>query len=163
MADADGQPPDLRLAEWDELYQIRERIEPLLLRLSIRALSDETISLLQVLADTMERCADVEDFLALDREFHLATYSAATTSSAGDIVLRLWNLTRHCHRVSTEVFFAEGGSGVHHEHQLLVDALRRRDADDAERLICGHIRRTLLELRLHPDVFLGRPPGSDRS
>jgi DNA-binding GntR family transcriptional regulator len=158
-----GQPPEPLLAEWEELYRIRVRIEPLLLRLSTPGLSDELISQLEVLADSMERCADVEQFLALDREFHFASYSAATTSTLGGIVLRLWDRTSRCHRASMEVFLAEGGHGVHHEHRLLVDALHRRDADDAERLICSHVRRTLLDLRRHPEAFLSPSAGSDNT
>jgi DNA-binding GntR family transcriptional regulator len=42
---------------------------------------------------------------------------------------------------------------VHYEHQLLVGALRRGDADEAERVLYGHIRRTRLELLNHPDIF----------
>jgi DNA-binding GntR family transcriptional regulator len=42
---------------------------------------------------------------------------------------------------------------VHHEHHLLVSAIRHRDVDEAERVLAGHIRRTRLELARHPDVF----------
>jgi DNA-binding GntR family transcriptional regulator len=42
---------------------------------------------------------------------------------------------------------------VHHEHQLLVGAIRRGDLDEAERVLAGHIRRTRLELARHPAVF----------
>jgi DNA-binding GntR family transcriptional regulator len=39
------------------------------------------------------------------------------------------------------------------EHRLLVDCARRRDPDDAERVLITHIRRTRLELARHPEVF----------
>jgi DNA-binding GntR family transcriptional regulator len=35
----------------------------------------------------------------------------------------------------------------------MVSAIRRRDVDEAERILAGHIRRTRLELVRHPDVF----------
>jgi DNA-binding GntR family transcriptional regulator len=143
----------LSLAECEEMYQIRERIEPLLLRFNVPLMSDHDIDALELLADAMERSDDVETFLRLDREFHLSCYTAAETSVLGDLVLRLWNRTQHYRRAFTRVFRSEGDRSVHHEHQLLVSALRRRDADEAERVLAGHIRRTRLELARHPSVF----------
>lgn len=141
------------LAECEEMYQIRERIEPLLLRYNIPLLTDEQIDELEHMAQTMESSADVEAFLALDREFHLSCYRAAETSVLGDTVLRLWNRTQHYRRAYTRLFRSEGDRSVHHEHHLLVSAIRRRDLDEAERVLAGHIRRTRLELARHPDVF----------
>jgi DNA-binding GntR family transcriptional regulator len=143
----------LSLAECEEMYQIRERIEPLLLRFNIPLLSEESIDRLGVLADAMESSEDVEQFLRLDREFHLSCYSSAQTSVLGDTVLQLWNRTQHYRRAFTRVFRSEGDRSVHHEHQLMVSAIRRRDIDEAERILAGHIRRTRLELARHPDVF----------
>jgi len=143
----------LSLAECEEMYQIRERIEPLLLRFNVPLMSDADLDALERLADAMERSDDVETFLSLDREFHLSCYSAAQTSVLGDLVLRLWNRTQHYRRAFTRVFRSEGDRSVHHEHHLLVSALRRRDADEAERVLAGHIRRTRLELARHPTVF----------
>jgi DNA-binding GntR family transcriptional regulator len=143
----------LSLEECEEMYQIRERIEPLLLRYNIPLMSEESIDNLELLAESMERSDDVEQFLRLDREFHLSCYSAAHTSVLGDTVLRLWNRTQHYRRAFTRVFRSEGDRSVHHEHHLLVSAIRRRDLDEAERVLAGHIRRTRLELARHPDVF----------
>jgi DNA-binding GntR family transcriptional regulator len=42
---------------------------------------------------------------------------------------------------------------VDHEHRLILDALSRRDPEDAERYLAGHIRRTRIELAQHPEVF----------
>ena len=42
---------------------------------------------------------------------------------------------------------------THAEHTLLVEALRRRDAQDAAHVLELHIRRTRVELAKHPDVF----------
>ncbi|MGN6326298.1 GntR family transcriptional regulator [Pseudolysinimonas sp.] len=141
------------LAECEEMYQIRERVEPLLLRYNVPLLSEGAIDQLQLLADAMERSSDVEQFLRLDRDFHLSCYAAAETAVLGETVLRLWNRTQHYRRAFTRVFRSEGDRSVHHEHQLLVSAIRRRDLDEAERVLAGHIRRTRLELERHPQVF----------
>jgi len=143
----------LSLAECEELYQIRERIEPLLLRYSLPGLDEPTVDRLQQLVDEMEASTDLEAFLRLDRAFHAMSYTGARTLLLGETVLRLWNSTQHYRRVFTGLFRAEGDRTVHHEHQLLVHALRRADADDAERILYGHIRRTRLELARHPELF----------
>jgi DNA-binding GntR family transcriptional regulator len=143
----------LSLAECEELYQIRERIEPLLLRYSLPHLSPATLDRLGTLADEMQAGSDVETFLHLDREFHLLCYSGATTSMLGETVQRLWNSTQHYRRAFTTSVGAAGNRAVHYEHQLLVGALRRDDSEDAERVLYGHIRRTRLELAKHPQLF----------
>lgn len=143
----------LSAEECAEMYQIRERVEPLLLRFNVPLLGEAQIDGLQFTADAMERSDDVEQFLRLDREFHLSCYSAAETSVLKNLVLQLWNRTQHYRRAYTRMFRAEGDRSVHYEHQLLVSAIRHRDADEAERVLAGHIRRTRLELERHPEVF----------
>lgn len=141
------------LAECEEMYQIRERIEPLLLRYNVPLLTDAHIDELEHMALAMETSEDVETFLELDRRFHLGCYSAAETTVLGETVQRLWNRTQHYRRAYTRLFRSEGDRSVHHEHHLLVSAIRRRDLDEAERVLAGHIRHTRLELARHPDVF----------
>lgn len=139
--------------ECQELYLVRERLEPLLLKMNVPLVTDDEIARLQALADRMEESADVEEFLVLDREFHLLGIDHADTSVLTDLVKSLWNRTQHYRRAATRLFWSEGDRGVHHDHQLLVGALRRRDADDAEMLLAQHIRRSRLELTRHPEVF----------
>jgi DNA-binding GntR family transcriptional regulator len=135
------------------MYQVRERLEPLLLRLNVPLLTDDSIDGLEFLADSMEACADVERFLRLDREFHLSCLNAASTSLLGDIVLNLWNRTQHYRRAATRLFYREGDRSVHHDHQLIVNALRKRDPEEAEQVLSRHIRRSRLELAHHPELF----------
>jgi DNA-binding GntR family transcriptional regulator len=97
----------------------------------------------------------MSSFLALDREFHLLTYSGCRIDPLTSMVTRLWNSTQHYRRA----FMALSGSRrmwvVHSEHRLLLDAIQRRDTVDAERYLSGHIRRTRIELDRHPEVFDG--------
>ena len=51
-------------------YKIRERLEPLLLAESAPRLSDADIAEMAELQDRIERTADVEEFLVLDRRLH---------------------------------------------------------------------------------------------
>lgn len=143
----------LTLDDLTELYLVREHLEPLLLRMNVPLLSDDDIDGLELLADSMELSDDVERFLRLDREFHLSALRHAKTSMLSDTVLGLWNRTQHYRREATRRFFSEHDRSVHHDHHLIVNALRRRDADEAEQVLRGHIRRSRLELARHPEIF----------
>lgn len=143
----------LSLDECVELYQVRERIEPLLLRYSLPTLDDHRIGRLAELAEQMRETDDVEEFLELDREFHLGSYADAGTTFLGPAVERLWNTTQHYRRAFTRLLDADSHRIVHDEHHMLVAALRERDSDEAERVLLGHIRRTRRQLARHPEVF----------
>jgi DNA-binding GntR family transcriptional regulator len=140
------------LAECEEMYQIRERIEPLLLRYNIPFLDGAAVDELERLATAMEDTG-LEEFIALDRAFHLSCYDQADTTVLGETVLQLWNRTHSYRRAYMRIARNDPDRSVHHEHHLLVSAIRRRDLDEAERVLAGHIRRTRLELARHPDVF----------
>jgi DNA-binding GntR family transcriptional regulator len=143
----------MSLAECEEMYRIRERLEPLLLETSLPGLDDAVVQRLQRLAAEMEAGTDVEEFLRLDRELHLLSYSGARTTLLGDLVGRLWNTTQHYRRAYTLLLDDGSNRIVHDEHHLLVTAIAERDAEDAARVLTGHIRRTRLQLELHPEVF----------
>ena len=158
----------LTMAECAELYLIRERLEPLLLRGSMPRLGEAEIGRLAELTEAMEAAGtDVDAFLRADREFHLSSYAGAPSGETWQIIHRMWNTTQHYRREFTQraahagagngssgAAGAGGGLGVTHlEHRLLLDCVRRQDADDAERVLVTHIRRTRLELEKHPEIF----------
>ena len=145
----------LSLAECAELYQIRERLEPLLLRASLPGLGDAALERMAGLAGVMEEAGgDVDALLRADREFHLTSYTAAAPGETANIIGKMWNSTQHYRREFTKIASRREGLDVTHlEHRLLVDCLRRGDPDDAERVLVMHIRRTRLELSKHPEIF----------
>jgi DNA-binding GntR family transcriptional regulator len=143
----------LSLDECVELYQVRERIEPLLLRYSMPHLTSEQIDRLAQLVEEMRQTSDVEQFLVLDREFHLGSYAGAATTFLGTTVERLWNTTQHYRRAFTRLLDGESNRILHAEHHMLAAAIREGDSEEAERVLLGHIRRTRRQLSRHPEVF----------
>jgi DNA-binding GntR family transcriptional regulator len=141
---------ELDFVEFEELYQIRERVEPLMLRLSIPHLTTKLIKELEATLDKLNEATSVEQFLKLDREFHLTTYEGAATSYLGEIVQRMWNTTQPYRRRYSQILEREHFTSAHLEHTLLMKAIKRADLDDAERILYGHIRRTRLELQEKP-------------
>lgn len=143
----------LTKSECEDAYQIRERLEPLLLRQSVAGITPETIAELAQLADQMERSNDVETFLRLDQDFHLLAYSHAPKGMIRDLIERLWNTTQHYRRAFAKLSELSSGSVTHLEHRLILDAITRRDFDDLERNLAAHIRRTRNALVAHPEIF----------
>lgn len=144
----------LTLAECEEVYQMRERLEPLLLRYSAPDLADDALENLADLADRITAAGDdTEAFLTLDREFHLASYAAAETSQLADLVHKLWNTTAPYRRTYVAGWSDDARHIAHEEHHLMVAALRDGDIDDAERVLTAHIRRTRRQLAKNPQIF----------
>lgn len=143
----------MNLAECQETYLIRERLEPLALSLAVEHLDDTTMDRLGELATQMEGCTAVEDFVDLDRQFHLLSFHAARMPTLLEMVERLWNTTQHYRRAYVQMVGTEGLQETHLEHRLLVATLRRRDARSAEELLGMHIRKTRLSLQDHPEIF----------
>ena len=140
-------------SECADAYQIRERLEPLLLEQGMLRLDEGEIKELEDLATSMEQAEDVESFLRLDREFHLLTYSEAPAGMVRDLVERLWNTTQHYRRAFAQINGIDSKSVTHMEHRLIIDSIRRKDIDEAQRVLAGHIRRTRTSLIDHPELF----------
>lgn len=141
------------LAECLETYMIREELEPLALSQSIPNMSGDTVDLLDRLAEEMAASPDTATFLKLDRMFHLASYRDAGMKQLLAMIERFWNTTQHYRRAFTTLLGRERNWIIHAEHRLIVDAIRRRDAEGGARLLKEHIRRTRCELAQHADLF----------
>ena len=142
----------------DVIYQMRERLEPLALAVSMPQLTETDLRQLARIQDEIESRHDVARFLDLDREFHLLSYSGCHVDQLSSMVMRMWNSTQHYRRA----FVSFSGPGrmwvINAEHRLLLDAVERGDVPDAERYLTGHIRRTRIELARHPDLFSETAP-----
>jgi DNA-binding GntR family transcriptional regulator len=143
----------LDLRECVEVYKMRERIEPLAIAESVARITDDQIAKLERLVERIKLCESAEEFLKLDRQFHLACYQAAGMHRLLATVERFWNTTQHYRRAFVGLFGPKDDWVTHYEHALLVAAMKRRDATEAERILGGHIRRTRLELERHRELF----------
>jgi DNA-binding GntR family transcriptional regulator len=158
VANRGARVPRLNMHEVDVLYRMRERLEPLALAESLDHLTGADLDRLESLQERIEADTGLADFLALDREFHLLTYTGCPIDQLTATVTRLWNSTQHYRRAFVAITGRERRWVVNAEHRLLLDAIRRRDLEDSERYLGGHIRRTRIELGRHPEVFAEAAP-----
>lgn len=136
---------ELTAEQLTELYEIRERIEPLLLTYNIPHLDEAAIAELERLADAMEAAPDAAVFIELDREFHMLTYEAADTLMLRQTAIDLWNRTQHYRRQFVMGSRQRGDRRADLDHRLMIAAIRNGDAEEAARVLALHIRRTRRE------------------
>ena len=144
-----------KLSERDcyEAYEVRERLEPLLLSHSIPNLTKQQITRLTDLVHEIENANDLELFLRLDREFHLLSYAGAEHGMLREFVERIWNTTQHYRRAFAKLNGATGSEITHLEHKLILDGIVRGDTVQAGQALEGHIRRTRITLSQHREIF----------
>lgn len=138
--------PSLDTRQLDVVYRMRERLEPLALTESMPHLTPAQTDELTSIQAQIEVNTDIAEFLRLDRAFHLLTYSQCGFEQLLNSVTRLWNSTQHYRRTFMTMAGPRRRWLVNAEHNLILDAIRRGDAVDAERYLSGHIRRTRIEL-----------------
>lgn len=144
----------LDLAELNEIYLLREQIEPLALAESIPHASEETHERLRDHVRTMEVHAGREDlakWVEVDRLFHLTSYADAPLPRFLKLIEGFWNSTQQYRRTYTRLPERLGIAQL--EHRLLLDAIVQREPENAAEISRMHIRRTRLSLEEHDELF----------
>lgn len=137
----------LDLAACEELYKMRERLEPLALSESMRHLDDAQIAALRALAAGLEGSTDDADrWIAADRSFHLACYAGIRTPRLLSIIQGFWNASQPFRRVLVRAFDDADYGIVGSEHALIIDAIERRHERLGEDLMRAHIERSRMRL-----------------
>jgi DNA-binding GntR family transcriptional regulator len=142
-------------AELDEVYWLRERLEPPALAESVPQLSDAQLEAARRCVDEMNGLEDdPAGWLAADGRFHATALAACPLPRVLQTIESLWNLALPYRRIFMNVAWGPRLATIQrHEHGLLADALERRDGNDARRLLQMHIRRTRLSLERYPELF----------
>lgn len=133
---------DVSREDVEQIYQVREALEPLAVRLAAPVILDEELEEMQALfaslAEEIEK-GDFERHFQSDTQFH-----DLIVRHCGNAVLQqvLETLTDRIYRVRV---FSRNQSGYHmkqsfREHCLILDAIMERDIAKAERLMAEHIR-----------------------
>lgn len=140
------------------IYSIREAIEPLAFAESAKNLTQESIDRLIAIQDRIEAGVSIEEYLRLDREFHLTTYSGGAMDYLQDLVSNLWDMTDHYRRLFVSLAQPSKEWRINIEHRFIIDSIQRQDPREGGQVIANHIRRTRDQLSLHPELFA---PGSE--
>ncbi len=129
----------LSLAEIEELFEIRERLETWLFEAAIPCLTEEDFTRAEAIIDESIRIGNVENWGELNWRFHEALYRP----SGNTIALRLLrtvhdNANRY---VNLQIAVAKDVEREQADHQALVAFARLRDTRRGVDTLRAHIRR----------------------
>jgi DNA-binding GntR family transcriptional regulator len=125
-----------------DIYRLREKLDPIALADGIDRISDETIRRLGEYCDEMESLPESESkrFEELDRRFHSEAREGTRLPQFRVLLDDLWNMSV----LGRNQFWSMGSSHeiTNMEHRLILEAIQRRDGEDAAQFLATHIRRT---------------------
>ncbi len=121
-----------------EVYQIRQRLEPLALEIAMPLITDEIVERCEALHKQMCDSPNSADWVNLNRQFHMTIYEASDQHRLVAMIGSLQDASVMA--VSTRI---QGLPAVrdeaNNEHGDLIDALRDRDLERAQDVILHHL------------------------
>ena len=143
--------------EFAMTYRLRQVVEPFAVQESVPRLTERDVADLEGLcaqiAESVEEPAEIERFLELDRAFHRATYRGIRHRQLDEIVQRIWNTTQQFRRVLMARLNADELRATQQDHELILDSIKRGDAEAASHLVWVHIHRTQQTLERLENIF----------
>jgi DNA-binding GntR family transcriptional regulator len=130
------------LDEAREIYDLRLVLEPIAVRKAVANSTDASVARAERLARAMRRTKDVGEWLDLNRAFHHVLTEPANSPRLMGIIEGL----RNAAGMQIAWSFKARNSQMENandDHDLIVDAYRRRDADAAVEASEHHLRGTL--------------------
>jgi DNA-binding GntR family transcriptional regulator len=131
-----------------ELYAMRSAMEGLATVEGVPRLTDKDLADMQALLARLEAAqGSWEDFLDVDRSFHLVLYQAAGSRRWVETIQTLW---RRCRRYMLMAMLSDKLTHfIQADHQQLLRACQERDVALAETTIRAHLKRTEEHLLLY--------------
>jgi DNA-binding GntR family transcriptional regulator len=156
-ANAGARVASLTVRDMELSYEIREKLEPMLLAESMPHLTAADFDEMRAINIALETARDVDTFLPLNRAFHWTAFRGHRAPLLADIVERLWDRTQAYRRAYARLALEdpERMAVMRSERDLLLRAIERRETDLAPRILAMHIRRTHLGLRDYGDRLAG--------
>lgn len=125
-----------------EVYEIRQQLEPLALRMAMPLLDDSVIERLDELNQEMSATSSLATWVELNRDFHMTMYSAADRPRLVTMIASLQDASVMA--VSARLAHTSGvREEANHEHDELVELIRRGDEDGAVALLQDHLARPI--------------------
>lgn len=127
-----------------ELCTVREALEGLATRLAAASRSEiEVLSLHNILSDYRKATAqqDIPQLVALNHAFHETIWQAARNRYLFQQLITLRNLIERLQKTTLAIPSRQQEALA--QHELVLDAIVKRDADEAERLACQHFREAM--------------------
>ncbi len=129
--------------DMQDIYEIRCRLEGLCARWAATNITKEQLDELEEIVFRAEfhvKKGNAEQLVELDNQFHKTLYAAANSKELERVLSDFHHYLQRVRKVTlTDV---KRASDSNKEHMMIVEALKERDADKAERLATQHISST---------------------
>ena len=123
-----------------DVLEVRRALEELAMKLACERISDEEIEELKVAAGEFEnalKTGDVTVYAEADVKFHDIIYR---TTDYQRLIQLLYNLREQMYRYRVEYLKRDDSHDtLLEEHQHIIEALERKDLEEAVKTICTHI------------------------
>lgn len=133
---------DISVKDAAEVFEIRWAIEGLAASLASQRITDAEISELEKALDDIEKAVEtsnIEMIIKKDTEFHNILFNSTRNERLAQIIS---NLKQQIYRFRVESFKnPERFKNTIKEHKAIIDAIRERDADKAEKITKKHIKK----------------------
>jgi DNA-binding GntR family transcriptional regulator len=129
---------ELSVDDARDIYMVRSLVESFATRLATPKLGQKELQELVELQELMERslaASDLERLAGINDQWHSVVYRASGSRRLQEIILRLWGLFPW----DTLWVIPKRAQHSVEEHQGLLQAIQRRDADEAEDRMRQHI------------------------
>ncbi len=153
---------ELPLGEIEEIYVIRALLEGFAARLAARTIQSRDVKALERLLERMSRATgkgDVVEICTVNTRFHRALSAASKSARICNLIDTMRDQMWRFRLITMSV--PGRPQAVLEEHRKMVDAVRDRDGELAERLLYQHALSALASIKLTLGVVEGRPPGDD--
>ncbi len=131
----------------EDIYEIRIRIEGLAARLCAEKITEEELKALEKIADLQEFYLfknDMEQIWKLDSDFHKIIYDASRSRPLIFMLTNFHNYIKRARGISVQI---EGrAEKTVAEHRAILEAIRNKDGELAEKLTAEHIVNAKLNL-----------------
>ena len=148
--------------ELEEVYGLRQRVEGYAANLAARRISPEELRTLETACERALAAvgsASLEQRAELNNTFH----RLLTEASHSPRLIRLTSGYREYFLSYRTLQFYDRDTAVRHhmQHRQIVEALRQRDGDEAERLLAEHFRSALEVIRAALESGRSRSPAPE--
>ena len=146
-----GYVTPLSIPELQEIYEVREALEPLVTRIGLAHVGRAQIMVMERLLEEMHPAAQANDFaawLTANAAFHRQLYAQSGRRRMIEIIDRLTRETDRYLWLFKELW---NEAKVEEEHRAILEAAREKDANALERATLDHLRNaheTILQYML---------------
>ncbi|MGC8874119.1 MAG: GntR family transcriptional regulator [Chloroflexia bacterium] len=136
------------VADLEEIYAVRLALESYAARLAAQSITEQELDRLEDLLHVMQHAFEQHNFnllLEAHHEFHATLYAASKKQRLSSLASQYLKLTDVYQRMALSL--GRGAKDPVVEHGEILEALRRRDAEQVEQMIRTHLRMTVEELQ----------------